>query len=152
MDVEEKKAARQLPALMEDAQKTCNQLYNYTVANFSVFSGSDDKKILEVIDNRRKIVETLIELEKEIDGFLPRKKDAVFAQEELPAGVEDFRRSARSVLDKVSNLDLKAMNLLSQKMQRYKDETLKLRNKKNISAYIRTSAMNCRGSRYDCKK
>jgi len=152
MSAEEKEDTRMLSALMEEALKTCNQLYGYTAANFSVFSGSDEKKILEVIDNRRKIVETLLELEKEIDGLLPEKKDAVFAHEGLPAGVEDFRKSARSVLDKVSNLDLKAMNLLSQKMQRYKEETLKLRNKKNISAYIRTSAMNCRGSRYDCKK
>ena len=152
MAAEGKKDARQLPELMKDALKTCNQLYSYTSANFSVFSGSDDKKIMEVIEGRRKIDDTLREYEKEIDALLPENKSPLHAQEELPSEVRDFRRAARSILDKVSNLDVKSMNLLSQKMQKYKDETLKIRNKKNLSAYIKASAMNCRSSHYDCKK
>lgn len=71
---------------------------------------------------------------------------------ELTCKIEGLRQTARSVLSEIADIDIKAMSLLSEKMQKYKDEILKIRNKKNLSAYIKTGIVRQAGLHYDCKK
>ena len=57
--------------------------------------------------------------------------------ESLPPDVDEIRGSIRTVLGDISAKDMEIMKIISGRMQLY--ETLKARNKKNISAYMRTA-------------
>jgi hypothetical protein len=128
----------ELRSLMEEALELCVSLQRYSDENFDVFLGDDDEKIIGVVDGRERIVETLVGVEYKIDTILD-EADEYGSGEILPPDVDELRRSIRGVLNEISVKDMEIMKIISGKMQLYKAETLKARNKKNISAYMRTS-------------
>lgn len=149
----EKQPVRQLSLLMEEVIKLCNELYDYTNTGLRDFVGEDDTEIAEIINSRKKYVDSISELECRIDLLLENEGEAISLHaDELPYDIEEFRKKARAILRKVSELDMNAMKQISSKMQKYKDETLKLRNKKNLSAYIRSGTPDSSVSHYDVKK
>lgn len=139
---------RQLNLLMQQAVHTCNQLYDYTLANRQVFSGDNEQQLMEVIAGRKPLVDALIELEGSIDALL-EQDGACLAEDAgtLPCGgVDGFRRAVRDILGRVAELDAQAASLLNEKMRKYKEETLQIRKKKNLSSYMRAGAANQPGS------
>lgn len=141
----------ELRALMTQALETCIQLQAYTNDNFNIFLSDDDVKITEVIGTREKIVETLIGIEYKIDIILD-EVDAYGYGSSLPQDVDEIRQSVRAVLSDVSARDMEIMKSISSRMQMYKIETLKARNKKSLSAYMRTTFSNEAGDSVDYSK
>lgn len=129
---------RDLRTLMDQALQTCVALQNYSDACFDTFLSEDDAKITEIINNREKLIEKLIGIEYKT-GILLDELDARDNTKSLPADVDEIRRSVRAILNEVSVKDMEMMKLIGSKMQKYKVETLKARNKKNLSAYMRTA-------------
>lgn len=142
---------RDLRALMEQALQTSVALQEYTDESFNTFLGDDDEKINEVISNREKLIETLIGIEYKTDIILNEAEEYDFG-ESLPADVEEIRRSVRTVLNEISARDIKIMQLIAGKMQMYKNETLKARNRKSLSAYMRTAFSDETGDSIDFKR
>jgi hypothetical protein len=128
----------ELRALMEQALATCVELQKYSDDHFEVFLSGDDAKITEVIDNREKMIETLIGIEYKTDIILDDVEEYDYG-EALPPDVDELREAVRTVLCDVSAKDMEIMKIISGRMQMYKIETLKARNKKNLSAYMRTT-------------
>jgi hypothetical protein len=126
-----------LRTLMATALETCLQLKALTEDSHQVFLGDDDEKILNVLDRREEIIQRLIGIEKQIDLIFNEAAEYDGGRR-LPEDVDQLRQSARRVLDDISTGDMEIMKLVSSRMQAYKTETLKARNRKNISAYIRT--------------
>ncbi|NLA86363.1 MAG: hypothetical protein GX847_03580 [Clostridiales bacterium] len=141
----------ELRTLMELALQTCIALQNYSDENFNVLLKEDDEKIAEVIDNREKIIEALIDIEYKIDIILDEVEEYDYGNS-LPPDVDELRRSARSVLNEISERDMEVMKHIGSKMQKYKNETLKARNKKNLTAYMRTAFSDEPGDSVDFKK
>lgn len=141
----------ELYALMTEALNTCLQLQSYTSDNFQAFIGDDDQKILEVIAKREDIIEKLIGIEYKVDLILEDVDDYENGRV-LPADIDEIRRSVRQILGSISTKDYKVMEIVSSKMQAYKTETLKVRNKKNISAYMKTAYINQPGDTIDFSK
>lgn len=140
-----------LRSLMEEAFRLCVKLQEYTDENFEVFLGDDDEKIVDVISSREKIIESLINVEYQIDTILD-ETDEYESGESLPPDVDEIRQSIREVLDNISIKDMEIMKTISSKMQMYKIETLKARNKKNLSAYMRTGGAEPAGDSVDFSK
>jgi hypothetical protein len=133
---------------MEEALKACIMLQNYSDENFEVFLEGDDDQIVEIINNRERFIESLVNLEYKIDIILDEVDD-YGSGETLPTDVDEIRRSIRSVLSEISVKDMEIMKLISGKMQMYKIETLKARNKKSLSAYMRSSQIEEPGDSID---
>ncbi|SHH84130.1 hypothetical protein SAMN02745823_01138 [Sporobacter termitidis DSM 10068] len=144
-------AHEELRTLMTEALQSCMALQKYSDDNFDVFLGDDDDKILEVVSNREKIIESLVNTEHKIDLIL-ESTDGNDSGSVLPADVDETRRSIRAVLDEVSAKDTELMKIVSGRMQQYKTEILKVRNKKNLSAYIRPGFMSEPGDSVDFTK
>lgn len=136
---------------MGEALKTCVMLLNHTEKYFCSFSSADDEKIIETINEREQIINILINIENKVDFILDENINFAFG-ENLPADIDDIRKTIRSILLTVSNRDMEAMNLISSKMVYYRDETIKARNRKHLSAYIRSGVSIASGSSYDLKK
>lgn len=141
----------ELRDLMEQALSTCIALQNYSDENFNVFLSEDDAEIAEVINNREKMIETLISIEYRTDMILDEVDDYEYG-EALPADVDDIRQSVRRILNEISGKDMEIMKLISGRMQMYKIETLKARNKKNLSAYMRSTFSDEPGDSIDFSK
>lgn len=127
----------ELRALMASALETCLQLKAFSEDNHQVFLGDDDEQILNAVDRREEIIQRLIGIENKI-GLIFEEVDDYNGGRCLPEDVDQLRQSVRRVLDDISTGDTEIMKLVSTRMQAYKTETLKARNRKNISAYIRT--------------
>lgn len=141
----------ELLSLMEEAKSVCIMLQNYSEEKLNAFSDEDDLKIVDAIKKRELIINKLIDLEYRIDLILDENEEYAYGNS-LPPEIEEIRQSIRKVLNVITDIDLKAMQLVSSKMQKYKDETLKARNKKNLSAYIKNSFGVSPPSNYDYKK
>jgi len=141
----------QLLALMSEALGTCILLRDFTAESYESFQDDDDNDILETVNKREQIVETLISLECQIDVILDEVEEYANGQS-LPDDVEEIRQSVRTVLSEVSGKDIEFMNLISRRMQKYKNETLKARNKKNLSAYMKNSFLKQPGDSVDYSK
>lgn len=128
----------ELRALMDQALETCVLLQEYTDENFDVFLSDDDAKIGDVIDNREKLIQALISIEYKTDIILDEVDDYRNG-EALPYDVDALRRSVRAVLVDVSLKDMDIMKRISSRMQIYKTQTLRARNQKNLSTYMRTA-------------
>jgi hypothetical protein len=128
----------QLRALMTEALETCQKLRNYTDDNFNVFLGDDDQKILDTINEREHIIDRLMRIESQIDLILDEVREYAKGNA-LPEDIDEIRRSARIVLGDIKAKDMEIMKIISSKMQTLKTETLKVRNKKKLSAYMKTS-------------
>lgn len=141
----------ELRALMDQALETCVLLHNYSDENFDVFISDDDAKITEVINNREKIIEILIGIEYKTDIILDEVDEYGYGQS-LPQDVDEIRASVRAVLSDISVKDMEIMKRVSGRMQMYKIETLKARNKRNLSAYMRTAFSDEPGDSVDFMK
>ena len=126
-----------LAALMREALNTGLELQRFSEENFPVFLEDNEKKIVETLEQREILIHRLVDLEKEIrlisDGF------NLTDEERMPEFFEN-RRRLRLILDSVMAMDEKAKKLLEEKMRYYKTRTVSARNKKNISAYIKSGA------------
>lgn len=143
-------ADRELRSLMDRALQTCVALKNYTNENFDSFFSDDDEKINEIIINREKLIEALIDIENKADTILNDVKEYDSGRS-LPPDIDDIRRSVRTILNEISVRDMEIMKLIAGKMQKYKTETLKARNKKSLSAYMRTAFSDEPGDSVDFK-
>jgi hypothetical protein len=110
-----------------------------------VFAGGDEDRITEAIRCREPLVNALIDMEN-------RRDMLIGGAASLPPEAEKLRGEVRTVLDEVAAMDSMAMDLLREKMQGYRDETLKLRNRKNLSAYMRAGVVKRSGTHCDWKK
>lgn len=128
----------QLRALMTEALETCQKLRNYTDDHFNVFLGDNDQKILDTIDEREHIIDRLMSIENQIDLILDEVREYAKGNA-LPADIDEIRHSARIVLGDIKAKDMEIMKIISSKMQTLKTETLKVRNKKKLSAYMKAS-------------
>ena len=129
-----------LHSLLENAYNTCVELRDYTKDNFYVFEGDDDEKILEFIQEREKYLNVLTKIEYDIDLLFEEEEDYNFGGN-LPAEIEDIRLSIRTVLDGIESFDIEAIKHVSSKMQKYKIETMKVRNKKHLSSYFKSDTL-----------
>ena len=129
----------ELRSLMAEALRLSAQLQDYTDVNSDVFLSDDDDKILEVLENREKYIESLADLEVRIDTVVDNEDGHDPCAVPL-SDVQDLRRSVRSVLADVAAKDMKVMKLISSRMQIYRDETLKARSKQNLTAYMRSGS------------
>ena len=84
------------------------------------------------------MIEALIDIEYRTDAILNEVKE-YDSGKTLPPDIDDIRKSIRSILSEITKRDIEIMKLVAGKMQKYKTETLKARNKKNLSAYMRTA-------------
>jgi hypothetical protein len=148
---EGEKRREELRTLMEEALKSCIMLQKYSEKNFGAFLGDDDDRIVEIINNRERFIESLVNLEYKIDIILD-EVDEYGSGESLPPDVDEIRRSIRTVLSEISDKDMEIMTLISGKMQMYKVETLKARNKKSLSAYMRPAQIGEPGDSVDFSK
>jgi transcription termination factor NusB len=141
----------ELQALMEQALEKSIELQKYSDEHFDVFLSGDDSKITEVINNREKMIEALIGIEYKGDIILDAVEEYDYGQS-LPPDTDEIRQAVRAVLGGVSTQDMEIMKLISNRMQMYKIETLKARNKKNISSYMRTAFSDEPGDSVDFSK
>jgi len=132
-----------LVSLFADALRASEKLLSFSQQKHSVFTSADDDAITEALKEREGYINALTSLENDIDLVLD-EDDPSYSS--LPPEAEKIRSSIRSVLCKVTELDTEAINTLSGNLQKYKDYTIRARNKKHISAYIRTSVVNSSGS------
>ncbi len=128
----------ELRTLMDQALDVCMILQNYTEENFDAFLSDDDARITEIISTREKMIETLIGIEYKADTIFEEEDEYCYG-EALPNDIDEIRQSVRTVLGDISAKDMEIMTIISSKMQLYKIETLKARNKKSLSAYIKTT-------------
>jgi hypothetical protein len=141
----------ELRALMEETLRVCIRLRTFSEDNFDVFLCDDDARILAVINKRESFIESLISLEYRIDGILNDVEEYGYG-ETLPPEADEIRQSIRSVLDEISARDIEIMKLIGGKMQRYRTETLKARNKKSLAAYLSAAQGPSLGDSVDCLK
>lgn len=140
--------APSLPELMNEALRVCEQLLHFSEEARAVFLGEDERAILRAIEARETIIDRLIGLEYRIDLVLDAN-DEYACGGALPEEAESARLKARDILGAVMGMDVRAMRHVRLRMQKDKDETLKARNKKHLSAYIRASAAPCSRGSYD---
>ncbi|MEL4106707.1 hypothetical protein AAFA46_07730 [Oscillospiraceae bacterium WX1] len=140
-----------LRTLMAEALDISRTLKAYTDEHYDVFLSGDDEKIVAVVNDREKIIEKLVSIEYQIDDLF-ENVDAFENGRALPPDAEALRRAARAVLRDVSKKDLDIMKIIGGKMKIYKNETLKARNKKNISAYMKTVLSEQPGDSVDLSK
>ena len=126
----------QLVSHMEQALKACLMLQDFSEEKMSTFSDGSDQEIIQLIQDRERIINILISLEYKIDLILDAVDEYAYG-DDLPSEIDQIRQAIRKVLSGVTELDMKAMHLVGGRVQKYKDETLKARNLKHLSAYIK---------------
>ncbi|MPL97405.1 hypothetical protein SDC9_43596 [bioreactor metagenome] len=141
----------QLLSYMNEVLNVCVMLKEYTQYNQNIFIGNDDKEILKVINKRESYIDKLVSLEYKIDTIFEEVDEYEYG-DVLPHDSELIFSNIRNILKTVMDLDMKAMENIGFKMQKYKDETLKARNKKHLSAYVKTNLVSHSVSNYDFKK
>lgn len=144
-------ASKKLLSYMKEALIVCIRLKEYSEQNQEVFTGENDQAMIGVIRERESIINELISLEYKIDLILDAV-DEYASGNALPDDVEAVRSRIHEVSRSVLDMDLQMMKRLSAKMQRYKDEALKARNKKSLSAYLRTNHLAQPLGSYDFKQ
>jgi hypothetical protein len=144
-------AESRLLSLIGEALNTSLELRHFSEENFCIFSGDDEKKIDESLRERERLINILTGLEKEINLIIGSFNVDPWDKEFL-SQFHEARRAIRSTLDAVSALDMEAVKLLNDKMQDYRDKTVRARNKKHISAYIKSGAVNMTDNKFDYLK
>lgn len=140
-----------LRRLLRDAFDTCVLLKNYTDEHFSCLCEEDDEEIIEVIENREIIIEKLMDIEHQIDVLLDEAGTADSGLS-LPNDIEELQLTIRKMLSEISARDLEFMTIISSKMQEYRNETLKARNKKSLTAYMNAAFVDEPGDSIDFSK
>jgi len=139
----------ELSDVTKEALNACEQLVSYTNENFYCLEEKDCDKIKEIIEGRDPLIANLMDIESKIDLLYEKygANDEKYAEE-----IDALKKSVRAVLDRISQLDLKAMSILGSKMQEYKDKVISVQNKKSISSYLKSSSISYSGSNYDIKE
>lgn len=151
MDYSDESRYTELLSLMQEALETCVSLQNYSDENLEVFLGDGDTNILKAVDDREKIIDKLINIEYKVDTLLDQEA-SYKGGKALPQDVDTIRRSVRTVLSEIAAKDMYIMTVISSKMQAYKIETLKARNKKSLSAYMKSALTDELGDSFDFSK
>jgi len=150
MDCSEQSQA-QLLSYMNEVLNVCVMLKEYTEHNQNIFSGNDDNAILKIIKNRELYIDKLVSLEYKIDMIFEEVDEYEYGNA-LPHDSELVFNRIRNLLKNIMDMDMKAMASVGLKMQKYKDETLKARNKKHLSAYIKNTCVIHSIRNYDFRK
>jgi hypothetical protein len=138
-----------LMSLLQETLEASEKLKAFTRQNQDVLSGSDEKKIIEVLRHREKMLGDLINLEYGIERTL----DALgLAVDSLPPDAEKLRSAIRATLDAVTETDVVSINCIRSHLQEYRDLTIRLRNKKHVSAYLKSARLSPRESSFDTIK
>lgn len=124
--------------LMKEALSVCTMLYDYSFEKMNHLDLLSDEEVLQTIQEREPFLNQLINLEYQIYDILD-ESDIELHSIKLPDDVESIRQTVRQVLNEIDKIDDQAINCLSDKIQIYKNDALKARNKKNLSAYIQSS-------------
>lgn len=127
-----------LLSLMKEALSVCTMLYDYSFEKMNHLDLLSDEEVLQTIQEREPFLNQLINLEYQIYDILDAS-DIELNNIKLPDDVENVRQTVRQVLNEIDKIDDQAINCLSDKIQIYKNDALKARNKKNLSAYIQSS-------------
>ncbi len=123
--------AEPLLPLLSEALRLCRLLLAFSEEQLTDLDTREDEAILSAIEGRAAILSGLMELEEEIKPLLDRTGQAA-----PPPEADRIRREIRSVLRRVSDIDARAMGAVSGKMRAYREETLKARSRKHLSAYM----------------
>ncbi len=103
--------------------------------NFQVFLSEDDAKIAEIINNREKMIETLVGIEYRTDLILD-EVDEYESGEALPPDVDELRQSVRTILSDISVKDMEIMKLISGRIADVQDRnTQSEKQKKPVGLY-----------------
>jgi hypothetical protein len=140
-----------LRCLLEDALTQCTRLQQYTDDNYDIFSGSEAAKIVEALDNREKIIDCLVTIEYTMDQLYDEAPQFEKGRR-LPPDLEALRMTVRAKLAVISAKDMEIAALISGKMQKYKNLTLKARNMKNLTAYMNSELDGLLGENIDFSK
>jgi len=122
--------------LLQEAYRVCRELYDLTLNRLGVLNGDSDEAIIAFIDSREVLINKLVALEYRVYMIFDNY-DAYENGRLLPGEIEAERLKTRRLVNAITELDLEVIKLLSVKVQAYKDKTLKIRNRKHISAYLK---------------
>ncbi len=126
--------------MLKEARCQCDELYRITADKCRALEagGFDDESMDEMINAREIIINRLVLIENAISQMLDTN-EAYEGGRHLPYAAESERRQIRRLISQITELDLQLIKILSEKVQSYKDQTLIIRNKKQISAYLKSS-------------
>jgi hypothetical protein len=125
----------ELMSLMTKDLKISADLLNISKELIIILQSDDDQKLSAAIQEREQYIHALVIFEHGIN--LITDEIGKYGKA-LPPEVPEMSRLIRHGLDEVSKLDEESMYLVCNKMQKYKNEAIKARNKKHISAYLRS--------------
>ncbi len=136
--------------LLKEARCQCAELSRITAEKYQALEtgGYDDESIYEMINARETIINRLVSIENAISQLLDAN-EAYEGGRCLPYEAETERQHIRRLISQITELDLQFIKVLSDKVQGYKDQTLIIRNKKQISAYLKSSIPFAEGSTLD---
>lgn len=138
-----------LLSLLRETLAVSERLKRFTRQRQDVLSGGDEKKILETLREREKIIDELTNPEYEIERLLDTLGLDLGS---LPPEAEALRLAIRSELSAVTETDVSAINVMRGHLQEYKDLTIRLRNKKHVSAYLKSYMFRPQANRFDAIK
>lgn len=127
-----------LLSMFKEAHRICCELYELNLRNLNKLSGGTDEDIINFIYDREVIINKLVIIEYNIYSQI-EKIDEYNGGHRLPPDIEAERVRTRQLIGSITELDQQAIEAVSSKVQLYKEKTLKTRNNKNISAYLKTS-------------
>ena len=134
-----------LLSMFKEAHRVCCELYELTLRNISRLQEGTDDDIVKFIHNRELVINKLVVIEYNIYLVL-ENIDEYENGRYLPPEIETERLRTRQLIGAISELDQQAIEAVSGRVQSYKEKTLKTRNNKNISAYLKTSMTVATGS------
>jgi hypothetical protein len=146
--INHKQADMELSLLFKETYHICCELYDLTLHKLSTLNSDSDEDIIDFINNRETFINKLVVLENSVYQIFDNHEEYENGRL-LPHDIETERQKTRLLLNAVTELDLKAIKLLNDKVQVYKDKTLQVRNKKNISAYLKSSMPLSSAGNYD---
>ncbi len=134
-----------LLSMFKEAHRVCCELYELTLRNISILHEGTDDDIVMFIHNREVIINKLVVIEYNIYLIL-ENIDEYENGRRLPPEIDAEKARVRQLIAAISELDQQAIEAVSGRVQSYKEKTLKTRNSKNISAYLKTSLVTATGS------
>lgn len=142
-------ALLRLLSLLAEALETSRELLDYTRQKYDVLYSGNNGQLTEALGEREKFISALTNLECRTDLVL---EELGMRLGDLPQEAERLRQAIRSTLGAVTEMDVKLISAMSAHLQEYKDLTIKARNKKHISAYLKAGMLKSQGNRFDIKK
>ncbi|HBR08672.1 MAG TPA: hypothetical protein DD735_07240 [Clostridiales bacterium] len=125
----------ELIAALKEMLKAGGALFRFTRDQYGVLTGDDESGIMEALGEREQIIAVLMNLDNKIDSLL---EEAGLRRDALPPDAEALRLDIRSALGAVTEIDIAVITHISGRLQKYKDLTIKARNQRHISAYLKS--------------